>query len=91
MLQYQAAYINDTPIVYEEGNESIGIDQRLRLVTVALLEKDANKFMLEFLVSNRNSIWPSKKLFELFNLSTAVSSFFHSQLTFQLMVYQEQK
>ena len=65
VLQYRTTYINDTPIVYEEGNQSIGIDQRLRLVTVAFLGNDVNQSRLEFLVGDGNSIWPSKN-FELF-------------------------
>ena len=62
VLQYRTTYINGTPIVYEEGKQSIRIDLRLQLMTVALLGKDANQSMLEFLVGDRNAVWPSKKL-----------------------------
>ena len=61
VLQYRTTYINGTPIMGEECNSSIRMDLRLRLVTVALFRKDEIQSNLEFLVGNRNSIWPSKK------------------------------
>ena len=60
VLQYRTTYINGTPIVHEEGKKDNETDLRLRLVTVALLGKDVNLSKLEFLVGDRNSIWPSK-------------------------------
>ena len=61
VLQYRTTYINGTPIVHEESTKSNETDPRLRLVTVALLGKHANLSKLEFLVGDRNSIWPSKE------------------------------
>ena len=61
VLQYRTMYINGTPIVCEESNQSIGIDLRLRLVTAALLGKDETQSKMEFLVGDKNSVWPSKK------------------------------
>ena len=60
VLQYRTTHINDTPIVYTESNQSTGIDVRLRLVTVALLGENEIQSWLEFLLGNKNSIWPSK-------------------------------
>ena len=54
VLQYRTAYINVTPIVSNQ------VDQRLRLVTAALLRKDEIQSGLEFLIGDRNSVWPSK-------------------------------
>ena len=58
VLQYWTIFINGTPIISEDGDFTM--DSRLRLVTVALFQKDGNQSNLEFPVGNRNSIWPSK-------------------------------
>ena len=60
VLQYRTTYINGTPIAYKESNQSTGIDERLRLATVALLGGTETQSRLEFLVGDRNSTWPSK-------------------------------
>ena len=56
MLQYRTMYINGTPIITEDCNFTM--DERLRLVTVALCRKDESS--LDYLHGNRYSIWPSK-------------------------------
>lgn len=60
VLQYRTTYINGTPIAYKESNQSTGIDVRLKLATVALLGENETQSRLEFLLGDRNSIWPSK-------------------------------
>ena len=62
VLQYRTTYINGTPIVQGgENKQNIGLDLKLRFVTAAFLGSDENQSMLEFLVGDRNSVWPSKK------------------------------
>ena len=59
LLQYRTTYVNGTPIVREDCNFTM--DERLRLVTVALCKKgDPMNTSLEYLNGNRHSIWPSK-------------------------------
>ena len=60
VLQYRATYINGTPSAYKGSNQSTDIDVRLSLITVALLGGNETQSRLDFLVGDRNSIWPSK-------------------------------
>ena len=64
VLQYRTTYINGTPVMGKEYDSSIRLDLRLKLVTAALFRKDSNKTQssLEFLVGDRNNVWPSKEL-----------------------------